>query len=312
MSIAEEIEKAQDQFLASKIHRSRAKSIYPSRIEDVCDRRQFLYLTCGELAQEVTIDLQAIFEEGNDQEPGVRRYMSTLGFEVVQAQAAEFDPKYNLSGKIDGMLEKDGKRYLCEIKTVSDYAWDKLKTAEDFDEGYYKKWLGQMMIYLFLWSMEKGIFILKKKSAKRIRVIEVSLDYEYAESLLKKAERINAAFKANTPPDFLKNNPVECRRCAFFGTSCNPPLDFGKGIVNIEDEELAKKLSRREELIPTRSEYDALDKEVKERLKEIPDGICGAFHIIGKEGQRAYKATEAKIVKTWSTKIERIEQKTEV
>ena len=311
MSIAEEIEKAQNDFLASKIHRSRARSIYPSRIEDVCDRRQFYYLTAGELAAETSIDLQAIFEEGNDQEPGVRRYLSELGFEIIRAQAAEFDPKYNLSGKIDGILEKNGERYLAEIKTVSDYAFDKLKTVKDFDEGYYKKWMGQIQIYLFLWSMEKGLFILKKKSAKRIRVIEVPLDYERAEGLLQKAERINDAFKANTPPDFLKNNPPECKKCAFFGTVCNPPLNFGDGIVNIEDEELEKNLARRDELAPMASEFNRLDKEAKDRLREIPHAVVGNFEVIGKEGQRAYKATEAKIVKTWSCKIEKIDSKTE-
>ena len=123
--------------------------------------------------------------------------------------------------------------------------------------------------------------------------------------MLKKAEVVNEAVKKGEPPDYLLNNPVECKSCPFFGKTCNPPLDFGEMTV-INDEELEKKLAIREELTGAKTEYDKLDKEVKERLREIPQAICGDYSITGKEGARKYAEQKAREVKTWTVKIERI------
>lgn len=306
MSIATDIAIAQESYLKAKIHGGRWKSIRASGIADPCLRRIFYYLTVGELAKEPNIELQAIFEEGHDQEPTVRRYLSELGFEIIRSQMTESWPEYNISGSIDGILERDQIRYICEIKTVSDNAFEKLKTIEDFDEGYYKKWFGQIQLYMLLFNIDRGLFILKKKSAKFIRVIEVSLDYSFAESLLKKAEIVNGSLKTNEPPSYLANNPVECKRCPFFSTVCTPPMDYGDRIVDIDDPELSKKLQRRYELDEARKEFEVLDKELKTRFREIPDLICGDFHVVGKERVVKYQAKEASESKQWIMKIEKI------
>lgn len=297
------INEAQIKYMQERVHRGRWSSIRASGIDDVCNRRLFYYLTEGEMAKEFNTDLVAIFEEGKDQEPGVRRFLSELGFEVIKSQSTEKWPEHNISGSVDGIIAYDGKNYLAEIKTVSEYAWDALNNPEDFKEGFYRKWFGQFQIYLLLFGLEQGVFILKRKQAKQIKVIEIGLDYSYAEGLIKKAEAVNLAIKTTTPPEHIQN-PVECRKCAFFGTVCNPPMDFGDAILNVDDPELQTKLQRRAQLAPAKSEYEAVDKEIKERFKEIPDAICGDFHITGKESIRTMKATEARELKVWTTKIE--------
>jgi len=212
---------------------------------------------------------------------------------------------HGISGQVDGTLEVNGGRYIVEIKTVSEYAWDSINSKEDMTEGYYRKWYGQMQVYLLLFNYEKGLFILKRKQAKQLKIIEVDLDYSYAEGLLKKAEIVNAAIKAEQPPEFLASNPVECKRCPFFAKVCNPPMDFGTMQV-IEDDSLAQKLARREEIKSLASEYEKIDKEVKARLKDIPAAICADFSITGRAGVRKYPAREAKELPTWTVKIERI------
>lgn len=306
-NIKDEIEKSQEKYLQSKIYRSRWSHIRASGIDDCCTRRLYYYLTAGELANDITTDLVAVFEEGKNQEPQVRRYLSELGFEVIKSQLSINDDRYNISGMVDGIINYDGVSYITEIKTVSETAWEKLKTKDDFlDSKFYRKWYGQIQLYMYLFEYEKGIFILKRKQANMIRVVETDFDYEYAEKLLQKAETVNTALKDNTPPEFLKNNPIECKGCPFFGVVCNPPIEFGDVIVNIEDIELAKKLDRREALSALREEYEGLDKEVKDRLRGIPFAICGNFSISGKEGILKKKACEASEIKTWKTVIERI------
>ncbi len=303
--IKEQIEQAQGKWLQDKIFRGRWKSLRASGIGDICNRRLFYYLTCGEMAEEFTTDLIAIFEEGKEQEPAVRRYLSELGFEIKKAGFTETMESHGISGQVDGTLETNGNRYIVEIKTVSEYAWDNLNKPEDFNEGYYVKWYAQMQIYLLLFNYEKGLFILKRKQAKQLKIVEITLDYDYAEGLLKKAEIVNKAIKENIPPDFLKSNPVECRRCAFSAKVCNPSMDFGEMQV-IEDATLANKLARRDELAPLFSEYNKLDKEAKERFREIPSAICANFSITGKAGVMKKQAQEAKEIPTWTTKIEKI------
>jgi CRISPR/Cas system-associated exonuclease Cas4 (RecB family) len=306
MTIKESIETAQQKFIESKIKRTRHQSIRASAIGDICERRLFLNLTSGELANDVTPELQAIFSEGSDQEVATRRYLSELGFEIIQAGSTEQWKDFNISGSIDGIVKFGEEKFIVEIKTVSEYAWEKLHKPDDFNEGFYARYLAQINLYMLLYNYEHGVFILKRKQAKMIRIIPIDLDYSFAESLLKKAERVNEAFKKNEAPDFLKNNPVECRRCPYFGSCCAPPMDFGDAIINIEDNELEGKLKRRDELSPMASEYEKLDKEAKDRLREIPHAIVGDFEVIGKEGIRKYKAAEAREVKTWTTKIEKI------
>lgn len=300
------IDLAQKKYMEDRVKRGRWASIRASGIDDPCTRRLFYYLTCGELADDINADVVAIFEEGKEQEPAVRRFLSEIGFEIKKAGMTERWADLNISGSVDGTLEYNGKTYIVEIKTVSEYAWDKIKTSDDMREGYFRKWFGQMQVYLFLFGQEQGLFILKRKQSKQVRVIEVELDYDYAEGLLKKADVVNAALKTATPPEFLKSNPVECKKCPFYGKVCQPPMDFGDAIVNIDDPDLALKLERRDQLKQFSSEYETLDKELKDRFKEIPSAICGDYHVTGKESTRSTKAQEAKITKFWTTKIEKI------
>src|SRR3990167_349682 len=298
LTLKEKIEGAATEYLKGKLYSDRWANVRASGIGDICVRRLFYRMT--ETVVSDDLERQAYFCEGRDQEPGVKRYLSELGFEVLTPQlTARWQ---GISCKPDGIIE--GR--LLEIKTVSDNALDNLNEPKDFlASRYHKKWYDQLQTGMLLFDKEGGIFVLKRKAAKQIKVIEVALDYAYAEGLLKKAEVVNEAVKKGEPPDYLLNNPVECKNCQFFGKTCNPPLDFGEMTV-IDDEELAKKLTIREELLGAFSEYNKIDKEVKARLREIPQAICGDYVIAGKEGTIKRAAQEATEIKTWTVKIERI------
>ena len=317
LTIKDRIELEQKKWLESKLFRGRWKSIRASGIGDICTRRIFYYMTCGELADEITTDLVAIFEEGKDQEPGVRRFLSELGFEINKSGTTETMDTHGISGQVDGTLVVNGTRYIVEIKTVSEFAWEKLNEPKDLDEGYYKKWYAQMQTYLMLFNYERGLFILKRKAAKQVKVIEIELDYAFAEGLLKKAETVLAAIKANEPPDFLAHNPGECKKCPFFSKVCNPPFDFGETVMNIDDVELEAKLKEREALEESSKEFALLDKEIKgikDHFPNLKDAFCGPFHINIKEQTRKAYAVPDEIKEQYAApdsvvkivKIERV------
>lgn len=309
-SVIEDFEKAQTKYIQEKKYRSRWKSLRASGLDDVCNRRLFYYMTCGELARDNSDELTAVFEEGKEQEAGVRRYLSELGFEIKKATLTNSWDKYGISGAIDGTLNYNGTEYLVEIKTVSETAWDSIREATDLlSSSWHRRWYGQIQLYLFLFEHEQGILFLKRKQAKQVRMIPIAIDYAYAESLLKKAEAINTAVKENAPPEYLVGNVKECKQCTFFGTVCNPPMDYGESLL-VDDAELQSKLERRETLKEPYKEYNKLDKEVKERFEGVERVYCGSFVIEGKEQIRKVSAREASESRCWVTKISKLSGET--
>lgn len=254
-------------------------------------------MTAGEEAGEFPLDAIERMNEGIDQEETVRRYLETLGFNLSRPMKPMAVREYNISGKPDFFTVYDGVDYLLEVKTVAGYSYDKLNTPQDFIDGeWHKRWYGQLQIYLLMYGLENGAFIIKDREAKRIKVVEVKLDFAYAEKLLQNAEVVMSAIQDDTPPPFIANT-LKCKKCAFFQRTCHPPMDFGESIKNIEDPALINKLIRREQLDPLRKEWKDLDEEVKELFKNVPQLIVGPFMITGKQNKVG-----------WKTEIERLTQ----
>ena len=282
LSLVQQIEVTQQKYLQEKISGGRWSNLRASGIDDICNRRLFYYMTAGEMATPFSIETQAKFEEGKEQEIITRRLLSELGIEISKPTFVE--RWSGISVLPDGVISNNGDRFLIEIKSVNDNYWDKLQTKEDFlTDKFAKKWYGQLQIGMVLLNFEKGLFILKKKTAKLIRPIEIALDYAYAETLLKKAELVNKAIKDNIPPDFLANNPAECKACPFFAKVCNPPMDYGDTIVDIQDTEIEDMLKRRAEIEPLAKEFKKLDEETKGRFRDLKEAFCGNFHITVKD-----------------------------
>ena len=174
LTLKERIEGAAKEYLKSQLYSDRWANIRASGIGDVCVRRLFYRMT--ETVVSDDLERQAYFCEGKDQEPGVKRYLSELGFEVLTPQLTT--RWQGISCKPDGIIDDR----LLEIKTVSDNAWDNLFEPQDFLESrYHRGWYAQLQIGMLLFDKERGLFVLKRKAAKQIRVIEVAFDYVYAE-----------------------------------------------------------------------------------------------------------------------------------
>ena len=117
-TLKERIEGAHTKWLKSKLYSDRWANVRASGIGDICVRRLFYRLTETVLSDD--LERQAYFAEGNDQEPGVKRYLSELGFEILTPELTQ--RWAGISCKPDGVLE--GR--LVEIKTVSENAWTNL------------------------------------------------------------------------------------------------------------------------------------------------------------------------------------------
>lgn len=243
-----------------------------------CERRLVYARTRPEMAVAISTELASIFEEGDLHQTDVRRELLVLGFEALEAERAFRDEKLEIAGRIDGMFSMPGdhrSRIPVEIKSCSGTP---PATAEGLraHDGIYARYYAQMQTYLVLTSSPGGIFLFKDKMMGLWTLVPVALDYEYAERLLKKAERVRDHVKAGTLPDRLVDRS-ECGACPFKDTICLPADADVDPMLLVNDTELISQLEERERLDLSATTYDKIDKAVKERFRLT----CGDRFVVG-------------------------------
>ena len=129
-----------------------------------------------------------------------------------------------LSGHVDGVLDRDGESYLVEIKTFNDFGWRKRYDSFDRDKGYRH----QLNTYLHALGLQYAIIIMRKKSFQEWDSIVI----EYDPVLFKEtSDSVGRVIK--TPPELLPRIDPDkkgslhwmCNYCPYL-TKC-----WGNGIV---------------------------------------------------------------------------------
>lgn len=223
--------------------------------------------------------LGMVFSEGYDQARAVKRDLLDMGWEVEGAEQQLAWPKYQITGREDLKIRKDGMGagVYAEVKSCSPFTFEGLNIVEDFKNHkweFVKKWYRQVSLYMVLKGVERYWMLLKNKVNGKIKIIEFTLgdkELEAAEGMIKRAETANKLVQIGQmpTPDMKLSDVDVCTECEFFDT-CLPAVNFGPGAVVIDEErasELAAMLERREILKPLAAEYDELDEEVKETVK---------------------------------------------
>lgn len=229
-----------------------------------------------------------IFREGNIHEPAVVKLLGEAGFEVEESQRSFTWREYQITGRIDGKIKIDDKRYPLEIKTMNEHKWEKINSIADIkNDGahYVRAYYDQMQVYLLMDNSDTGVILIKNKQSGRLKMIEIPLDYTYAEALLKKIERINALVEKLSKikdaekrmagyPDRIPDLDV-CQYCAFKST-CLPDQHFDALNLISQDEVLAL-LEKRELVKGNAKEFEI----VNEKLKTYWQGLDKGQYLIG-------------------------------
>jgi CRISPR/Cas system-associated exonuclease Cas4 (RecB family) len=226
--------------ITQKIHdlaRSHIKQ-YPchanraSAIGHECERHLYYMRTAWDQAQPHDVGLQQIFEEGQTHEASVLKSLAEAGIDVIEQQQSLYDPQYKISGHVDGVLNIGQKAVPLEIKSMSPNIWASIfrdgarrypwREVEDRFQAkpWLKKYHAQLTIYMFLKDNDQAVLLCKNKSSGAIAQVDIDLDFDYAEALIQKAERINNAVKDETPPDRTPFSNEVCRSCEFNHLCC--------------------------------------------------------------------------------------------
>lgn len=287
----------------------------------VCSRQGVYSITSWDKKKLHTTYLQARFEKGKQEEEMLIRELMQLGFEVVETQvplAKDMMDTYRLSGKIDGKIKFMDRRIPFEVKSMSPYAFDKVASLDDIkNDLFMSRYYRQMQVYLMGHNEPAGVFFLTD-CLGHWTIIPVPLDYEESEQILKKVEEINRHVDAGTLPDRIEYDEKICGFCPF-SHICLPDVINEKKIQWKDDPALERLLSRRAELEPGASEYDKVDKEIKERLREVPMAVVGDWMITGQwQTRKFYEVPEAikknyqKESKAWIMKIKKLSEVSQV
>jgi len=236
-----------------------------------CDTYQAACRLKGELKPRSTVFQQKIFRVGNLLERPNIRWLQDAEFNIREANQKRFFWKaFDISGYIDADIKipslppPDNNEWIpWEHKTISPNgmrAVRKIKaeggSLTKADQPWIRKYPGQLETYKLFKNVEWGLWFFFEKTTGDFLFWLSKLDYDYAETCLKRAERANNNVAKNTVPD-----PVYCdlcKRCDFALTLCFPDKDFGPGFDISFDEWDIEQFDRYHELDPRAKEHAAI------------------------------------------------------
>jgi hypothetical protein len=268
-------------------HFNKKRSKYPvhsnwaSQLGHPCTRYLVYKRTKWELEELPSVYLMQIFEEGNQQEIAIIRLLIDCGFVVIHQQVRFWHEDLKISGHIDGKIMDPATREtkLLEIKSMNPYTFAKMETLNDLiEDDFTARYIDQLNIYMMFEQEKTSLLVMKNKSTGQIHIIEIPFDQKRAESLCEKARIINMHVDAGTLPAKINSLDV-CQKCSF-AKVCKPEIEFDP-LMWIEDDDLLRMVTRREELNPLRKEFESLDKQFKEIVKAAKENkfIIGGFYV---------------------------------
>jgi hypothetical protein len=296
-AIAESVASAWAAYLAREARPTAPHaSVYASAWRP-CERRMALELTQPDRLPPHPAEVVAKFRRGDDRERDLLIDATRVGraadppFSVINQQERfelrDHKGRVAIVGKVDARLEIDGYRAPVEVKAWSPFLVDRIETFQDLFENPWTRSGGhQLLAYLYGAGVPFGFLLLDRSGLPRLLPVELEPNLDRMEDFLTRAERVLDHVQAGTLPDFLADDPDECRRCPWFGHTCNPPLSSPAARV-FTDPELEAMLERREAIKALGYEFLDLDKQIKTQLRGVESGIAGHFQLRGHWGKQS-------------------------
>lgn len=285
-----------------------------------CERRIVYQRVIPWAAAPISAELASIFDEGNHHERQVLGELEgDLGIPLRERNASFRDATLDLVGQLDAEAQVPGLGWVpVEVKGLAFIPGDSVEGVDlaDGPVALHRRYFAQLQVYLFLRGKEVGLFIFKSKVTGRWRSIAVALDYDFTETLLRRAERVRdavrayvAAFATVRPytqdgPDLdAEGEPIgadwsaalaaaeprlppriadrsECGSCPF-RRRCNPSEAPVDPALLVEDETLIADLAAMAEARPHRAVYEKKHKAIRERFALTAGSVffAGPFKI---------------------------------
>lgn len=292
-----------------------------SAMGDKCLKKLYHARVDWDKARPTDTGLQGVFETGNLLEADITRIIIEVGqsgtprWRIVGTQVATKHPeldKHQISGTIDGFLQVQDVHVgdwvtigVVDIKTMSGNIFPQINSVGDLQRyTWTARYPAQLMLYAYA-NNQKHCYILgvNKNNLYDMKLIDFPVDMDYVRKLFDRADIVNEAIAAKTPPEPL-NDPVECPRCQFYSLCCPDFAHDGSTVISTDDD-VIETLERMGDLKEAVTEYKKLERILKTQLIEGQNTAYGKFLVTWKEQIRNDKAREASVTKFWKKTIVR-------
>jgi hypothetical protein len=284
-----------------------AATVYPQHVPRAssigdCDREMVLSMTNWQLRPPPEPGLMAIFERGKVIEKVVLKQLSDLEFDVTLSQMAseirDRDGTLLCTLHIDGRIEWQGICPVFECKSLNQYTWASIDTAEDLaasKTAWARKYPRQLLLYMYAHDEPNGLFLCDDKSG-HWKVIPMRLEdhLDTVETLLQRLRSVVDHKAAGTLPAFI-DNPLICKACWCCKAGiCLPPMDWSAGGIHIiDDMELALHFATVFDYEDEASEYGVAERAIKEHFKARGPGdyLVGSVEVHVKRQKNGIRTT---------------------
>jgi hypothetical protein len=259
-------------------------------------------------AEKHDVGLQRVFDRGKAAETQAfieycEAFQGT-DCELIRQQDRVPRNDWGIGGVIDWWLryrDEDGHyaKVPCEFKSCTRRMFDSIETVEDMKNHRWphcRRWPAQLMIYLLLTNREQGMFLLRCVEDFRDKQIPVTLDLEYGESLLQKAESVRDAVRgivdggdpAKLMPPRIRYDGVTCESCPYM-RRCIPDItqlpEVEARIWDVEMDALCRIQENPLEGKVTLTEWqtaqedaEQAEEKVKSHMKKLIEGLPKGEH----------------------------------
>lgn len=254
------------------------RNLRASNIGHPCERYLYLLITRWEEQQPHDVGLQHIFDLGNTLETHTINNLKEAGYEVITPTQWSFQiEKPLITGREDLRIkDENGELIPVEVKGISPFEFGKLNTVNDFlcsKKYYIRQYPAQLQIYMYHFNKLYGFFALTNKLTGETKMIRMDFDWDMADNLLKKAERIYKAIKEKKEPDAVEDIAMceGCRLSHICGLHRDIPAD-----VELDDE-LDNLIIEKYALKTYVDKYKEVDTCIKSKVGEREKVITGNY-----------------------------------
>jgi len=138
------------------------------------------------------------------------RIMSVLfGLGIVRSVEVKIPPQEIISGRADAIIDIDGKPYVVEIKSSSQYKFANLDKPEPDH-------MKQIQLYLHFFKIPQGILLYEDKNTQDLKEFPVEYDPFLVQNVLRDFKTLKEQIDKNIIPPIPKDiEPWRCEYCEY-------------------------------------------------------------------------------------------------
>lgn len=184
-----------------------------SIIGEECQRKLWLQFHRYAEPEQFSPRMLRLFFRGQREEGMFEMYLRETGFNIIENCMSQARWKQGFfSGAPDGVLERDGVRYLPEYKTINDAGFKQLERGRI--ESLKPLHFAQIQVNGAEFKCDYGLYLVVNKNTDELFCDVFPIELEKAQKYRDKAEYITLADK---PPDRIASKPTDfrCKTCHY-------------------------------------------------------------------------------------------------